>query len=181
MTDTLTTPDNPTTTAGTATWSTQDTPIGPFTAVVGSGGAVLASGWTAELDELLPQVHPSLRPGELVEGDLGPVADAIARYHDGDLTAIDAIAVRQRSGEFLNHAWDVLRTVAPGAPVTYTEYATRSGRPKAVRAAASACARNAAALFVPCHRVLRTDGSLGGFRWGLPVKRWLIEHEAARP
>lgn len=166
--------------AGTAHWSTQDTPIGPFTAVVDHGGAVLASGWTAELDELLPQVHPSLHPGELVEADLGPVAEAVARYHDGDLAAIDAIAVRQHSGEFLTHAWDVLRTVRPGAPVTYTEYASRSGRPKAVRAAAAACARNAAALFVPCHRVLRTDGSLGGFRWGLPAKRWLIEHEAAR-
>ncbi|MBW0101590.1 methylated-DNA--[protein]-cysteine S-methyltransferase [Pseudonocardia sp. KRD291] len=186
MTDTLTDHDSPApqdgaaTAAGTARWATQDTPIGPFTAVVDSGGAVLASGWTAELDELLPQVHPSLHPGELLPGELGPVADAVARYHDGDLAAIDAIAVRQRSGEFLNHAWDVLRTVEPGAPVTYTEYATRSGRPKAVRAAASACARNAAALFVPCHRVLRTDGSLGGFRWGLPVKQWLIEHEATR-
>ena len=69
---------------------------------------------------------------------------------------------------------------AAGAPVSYTEYAAKSGRPAAVRAAASACARNAAAMFVPCHRVLRNDGSLGGFRWGLPVKRWLLDHETAR-
>ena len=89
--------------------------------------------------------------------------------------------VRQRSGEFLEHAWDVLRTVPAGAPVTYTEYAAKSGRPAAVRAAASACARNAAALFVPCHRVLRTDGTLGGFRWGLEVKRRLLAHEARVP
>ncbi|MDN2501968.1 MGMT family protein, partial [Nocardia nova] len=45
--------------------------------------------------------------------------------------------------------------------------------------AANACARNAAALFVPCHRILRTDGSLGGFRWGLGCKRWLLAHERA--
>jgi len=76
------------------------------------------------------------------------------------------------------HAWEVLRTVPAGAPVTYTEYAAKSGRPAAVRAAASACARNAAALFVPCHRVLRTDGTLGGFRWGLECKRRLIAHES---
>ena len=88
--------------------------------------------------------------------------------------------VRQRSGAFLEHAWDVLRAVPAGAPVTYTEYAAKSGNPTAVRAAASACARNAAALFVPCHRVLRTDGTLGGFRWGLPVKRALLDHESAR-
>ena len=49
--------------------------------------------------------------------------------------------------------------------------------PAAVRAAAAACAYNAAALFVPCHRILRTDGTLGGFRWGLPVKQWLLDHE----
>jgi methylated-DNA-[protein]-cysteine S-methyltransferase len=161
----------------TSTWATIDTKIGPFTAVVDADGAVLASGWTRELDELLPQVHPTLRPTELVEGDLGPVADAIVRYHDGDLSAIDDVPVRQRSGEFLVHAWDVLRTVPAGAPVTYTEYAAKSGRPLAVRAAAAACARNAAALFVPCHRVLRTDGTLGGFRWGVEVKRALLAHE----
>lgn len=164
-------------TTSTATWATVDTRLGPFTAVVDDEGAVLASGWTAELDELLPQVHPTLRPAELAAGDIGRVADAIARYHDGDLSAIDDVPVRQRSGAFLEHAWDILRTVPAGAPVTYTEYAAKAGRPAAVRAAASACARNAAALFVPCHRVLRLDGTLGGFRWGVETKHRLLAHE----
>jgi methylated-DNA-[protein]-cysteine S-methyltransferase len=73
----------------------------------------------------------------------------------------------------------VLRTVPAGEPDTYAAFAARCGRPAAVRAAAGACARNAAALFVPCHRVLATGGGLGGFRWGTPVKRWLLDHEAA--
>lgn len=163
---------------GIATLATFPTPFGPFTAIVDADGAVLASGWTGTADDLLPVIHPSLRPAEVVEGDLGDVGKAIVAYHDGDLTAVDGIPVRQRSGAFLEHAWDVLRTVPAGAPVTYTEYAARSGRPAAVRAAASACARNAAALFVPCHRVLRTDGTLGGFRWGTEVKRRLLEHES---
>ena len=161
------------------THRTYPTPFGPFTALVDDDGAVLASGWTAELDELLPQVHPTLRPASSREGDLGPVGEAVLAYHDGDLSAIDGVPVRQRSGAFLEHAWDVLRAVPAGAPVTYTEYAAKSGRPAAVRAAASACARNAAALFVPCHRVRRTDGTLGGFRWGVTVKRQLLEHELA--
>ncbi|MFD4182120.1 methylated-DNA--[protein]-cysteine S-methyltransferase [Rhodococcus sp. NPDC058514] len=162
----------------TARYATTQTPIGPFTTIVDADGAVLASGWTAEPEELRALVHPNLRPTSLSRaGELGAVTRAVADYHRGDLTGIDSIVVAQHSGEFLVHAWEVLRTVPPGGPITYTEFAARSGRPAAVRGAASACARNAAALFVPCHRVLRTDGSLGGFRWGLSAKRWLISHE----
>ena len=161
-----------------STYATIQTPIAPFTAVVDDDGAVLASGWTADIDTLLPVIHPALRPVEVVEGDIGEVADAIVRYHDGDLSVIDTVIVRQRSGPFLEHAWDVLRTVPAGAPLTYTEYAAKAGRPAAVRAAASACAKNAAALFVPCHRVLGTDGTMRGFRWGTDVKRALLAHEA---
>jgi methylated-DNA-[protein]-cysteine S-methyltransferase len=164
-----------------STHTTHDTPAGPFTAIVDADGAVLASGWTADVDTLLPLVHTTLRPaGSRQMTDLGAISTAILRYHEGDLGAVDEVPVRQRSGEFLEHAWDVLRTLPAGAPVSYTEYATKAGRPAAIRAAASACARNAAALFVPCHRVVRNDGSLGGFRWGLPVKRWLLDHEATR-
>lgn len=159
--------------------STVDTPIGPFTAVVSGDGAVVAAGWSARVDELLPVMAPSLRPSEVVpRRDLGDVTTAILGYHDGDLTAIDEIPVRQASGPFIAHAWDVLRTIPAGKSTTYTDFAALSGRPDAVRAAASACARNAVALFVPCHRIVRTDGSLGGFRWGLPIKRWLLDHES---
>ncbi|MCS3780768.1 methylated-DNA--[protein]-cysteine S-methyltransferase [Tsukamurella ocularis] len=163
----------------TADFATLATPAGPFTAVVDADGAVLASGWTADLGDLLPVIHTALRPAAVDErAELGAVTRAVAAFHAGEVTAIDDIVVRQRSGAFVEHAWDVLRTVEPGKPVTYTEYADLSGRPAAVRAAAMACARNAAALFVPCHRVLRLDGTLGGFRWGLAVKKWLLDHEA---
>jgi methylated-DNA-[protein]-cysteine S-methyltransferase len=161
------------------TWysSTVDTPAGPFT-MLATDDAVLASGWTTDVGALAPLVHHDLRPGTQPQqrADLGPFTKAVLAYVDGDLEAIDDVPVRQRSGAFLEHAWATLREVRE--PVTYTEFAARAGRPAAVRAAAQACARNAAALFVPCHRVLRLDGSLGGFRWGLPVKRWLLDHEA---
>ncbi|MGV9665167.1 methylated-DNA--[protein]-cysteine S-methyltransferase [Nocardia niigatensis] len=162
-----------------ADFTTTTTPAGPFTAIVDADGAVLASGWTADAEELRSLIHPTLRPAALRAYDsLGPVSEAVTEYHAGDLTAIDGITVRQHSGPFLTHAWDILRKVPAGAPVTYTDFATISGRPAATRAAANACARNAAALFVPCHRVIRTDGSLGGFRYGLPIKRWLLHHES---
>ncbi|MFE2756569.1 methylated-DNA--[protein]-cysteine S-methyltransferase [Actinosynnema sp. NPDC059335] len=165
----------------TAHVSTIDTHIGPFTAVVAADGAVLAAGWTAGADDLLPQVSPSLRPTTLIpRRDLGPVTRAVRAYHAGELDAIADIPVRQHGGEFLRRAWEALRTVRAGEPISYADHASLAGNPAAVRAAATACARNAAALFVPCHRVIRTGGALGNFRWGADVKRRLLEHESAR-
>ncbi|MGF6883215.1 methylated-DNA-[protein]-cysteine S-methyltransferase [Nocardia sp. GAS34] len=162
-----------------ADFATVPTPIGPFTVLVDADGAVLASGWTGDAEGLSRLPHPSLRPEAVrARNSLGEITEAVEKYHAGDVFAIDGIAVRQQSGPFLVHAWEVLRKIPAGNPVTYTAFADLSGRPEAVRAAANACARNAAALFVPCHRVLRTDGSLGGFRWGLEVKDWLLRHES---
>ncbi|MFG3705274.1 methylated-DNA--[protein]-cysteine S-methyltransferase [Micromonospora sp. NPDC047670] len=155
-----------------------DTPAGPLSIVAGPDGAVRAAGFTDDPEHLLPLVHPTLRAPLRHRADLGPITAAVAAYFDGELTAIDAVPVQQHTGGvFMAHAWQVLREVKPGDPVTYTAYAGLAGRPAAVRAAAAACARNAAALFVPCHRVLRTDGTLGGYRWGLEVKKWLLGHE----
>lgn len=155
------------------------TPDGPFT-ILAQDGVVLSSGWTGNPGDLTGQVHPSLRPAsiELVTS-LGEISAAVEAFYAGEPAPAMQVPVRQKSGPFRAHAWDVLRLVQPGSPVTYTEYAGLAGNPKAVRAAASACAVNAAALFVPCHRVIRTDGSLGGFRWGLPIKQSLLAREAA--
>jgi methylated-DNA-[protein]-cysteine S-methyltransferase len=170
-------------TAQPARFATVDTPPGPFTVVVTSApdgsDVVLASGWTDDVAELLPVVHRALRPTWVERSEHLPVLDTVEAFVDGDVTAIDGVAVRQRSGPFLEDAWEVLRTVPAGEPDTYAAFAARCGRPSAVRAAANACARTAAALYVPCHRVLGSDGGLGGFRWGTPVKRWLLDHEAA--
>jgi len=158
--------------------TTLSTPAGPLSIIVSDAGAVRAAGFTTDVEALLTLVHPELRAPVRPRPDLGPVSAAVLSYLDGDLTAIDAIPVEQHTGgTFTGHAWRVLRGVKAGAPVTYSEYAALAGRPHAVRAAAAACARNAAALFVPCHRVLRIGGALGGYRWGLDVKRWLLSHE----
>lgn len=160
------------------------TPIGPFTMITTDSDLpmVLASGWTDDPALLVPVIAPALRPTMIMTAPSIPhVTDAAVAYHEGEIAAIDGIAVEQASGVFLQHAWEILRKVDPGQPVTYSEFAALAGRPAAVRAAASACARNAAALFVPCHRVIRTDGSLGGFRWGLSAKRWLLDHEQLEP
>jgi methylated-DNA-[protein]-cysteine S-methyltransferase len=162
----------------TARYATVATPPAPFTVVVDDDDAVLAAGWTADVADLLPVVHRSLRPPAVAHERRLPVLDVVEAFHAGDVTTIDDVVVRQRSGPFLQDAWEQLRRVPAGRPASYAEFAARCGRPTAIRAAANACARNAAALFVPCHRVIGSNGGLTGFRWGTPVKRWLLDHEA---
>ena len=158
------------------------TPFGPFTVLVDGAGAVLASGWTADRAELIPLVAPDLRShvADDATADVAKARAAVTAYFDGDVLAIDAIPVRQTSGPFIERAWNLMRRTPAGTTRTYTALAAAAGRPDAVRAAGSACARNACALFVPCHRILRRDGSLGGFRWGLAVKRGLLDFESSR-
>ncbi len=163
--------------------TTIDTPDGPFT-LLADDGVVLASGWTGDPATVIVRIRPAERPEEIetVRPDHPEVAApirAVRAYYAGDLVAIDAVPVRQSGSEWRRSGWDRLRRIPAGEPLSYAGFATALGRPSAVRAAASICASNAPALFVPCHRVLRGDGSLGGFAWGVDVKRSLLDREAA--
>ncbi len=79
---------------------------------------------------------------------------------------------------FQEKVWRALRNVPVGTTATYAEIAERISRPKAFRAVAQACGANPVAVIVPCHRVLRTDGDIAGYRWGIERKRALLEREA---
>ncbi|MCV6904262.1 MAG: methylated-DNA--[protein]-cysteine S-methyltransferase [Achromobacter xylosoxidans] len=83
-----------------------------------------------------------------------------------------------RGTAFQRRVWEALREIPVGTTATYTDIAERIGSPRSVRAVARACATNNIALAIPCHRVVRTDGSLAGYRWGIERKRELIEREA---
>lgn len=157
---------------------TVDTADGAFTLLVDDEQRVLASGWTADPSAIVARLAERFRPSDIREGETDAAA-AVRAYYDGDLGAIDAVAVRQFGTNLQRTGWDALRRIMPGEPLTYTSFAAALGNPRAVRAAASICARNAPALFVPCHRVLRTDGSMVGFAWGMPVKESLLAREAA--
>lgn len=116
--------------------STLATPTGPLTILTGPDGRVRAAGFTADIEPLLAVVHPSLRAPVRPRADLGAVTVAVRSYLDGELTAIDEVPVEQYTGgEFMTHAWQTLREVKPGEPVTYTGFAELAGRPRAVRAA----------------------------------------------
>jgi methylated-DNA-[protein]-cysteine S-methyltransferase len=162
----------------TASIDTLATPDGPFTVLVDDEERVLASGWTADDDAILGRLRADRRPAHVDRGIPRGIADAVEAYYAGDLAAIDRVAVRQTGTPLQLEGWAALRAIEPGRPLDYSGFAAALGSPTAVRAAASICARNAPALFVPCHRVLRSDGSLGGFAWGLAVKRSLLAREA---
>lgn len=84
-----------------------------------------------------------------------------------------------RGTAFQQRVWRALQEIPAGATATYTDIAQRIGAPKAVRAVAGACAANALAVAIPCHRVIRSDGALSGYRWGIERKRALIDREHA--
>ena len=86
-----------------------------------------------------------------------------------------------RGTSFQRAVWAALREIPRGRTATYTEIAARVGRPAAVRAVAQACAANAHAVLIPCHRVVRSDGALSGYRWGVARKRTLLREEGALP
>lgn len=90
------------------------------------------------------------------------------------------VPLDMRGTAFQTKVWNFLQTIPEGQVLSYGTVATRIGHPKAIRAVGTACARNTIGLLVPCHRVLRGDGSLGGYRWGLERKRALLDAERQR-
>jgi len=85
-----------------------------------------------------------------------------------------------RGTAFQQRVWQALQQIPVGATVTYAELAQRIGSPTAVRAVAGACAANKLAVAIPCHRVIRTDGSVSGYAWGVERKRALLDREASQ-
>ena len=112
------------------------------------------------------------RDDDALVGTALVLAGAVRGEYDATVLPIDV-----QGTAFQMRVWDVLRKVPLGDTLTYSQVAERIGSPRAVRAVGSACAANPAALVVPCHRIVRRDGSLGGYRWGLDVKDALLDAE----
>jgi AraC family transcriptional regulator, regulatory protein of adaptative response / methylated-DNA-[protein]-cysteine methyltransferase len=90
-----------------------------------------------------------------------------------------ALPLDIRGTAFQQRVWQALCEIPAGSTLSYTQVAGNIGSPKSVRAVAGACAANAIAIAIPCHRVVRSDGNLSGYRWGVARKRQLLDREAA--
>jgi methylated-DNA-[protein]-cysteine S-methyltransferase len=112
-----------------------------------------------------------------VAHDSSGTVTALGAYFDGELEALERISVRPRGTEFQRAVWKALREIPVGETWSYATLADRVGAPGAVRAAGTANGANPACLVIPCHRVIRSDGAIGGYGGGVHRKEWLLDHE----
>ncbi len=108
---------------------------------------------------------------------LQPLTEALAAYASGERVDHWPATVLLSGSPFVCAAWQQIAAVPYGHTISYTELAKKAGNAAAVRAVASACARNPAPILIPCHRIIAKDGTLGGFAWGLESKRALLALE----
>jgi AraC family transcriptional regulator of adaptative response/methylated-DNA-[protein]-cysteine methyltransferase len=133
-----------------------------------------------EPEALLRELQDRFPRARLVGGDAGfeqLVAQVVGLVEAPQLGADLPLDVRGTA--FQQRVWQALREIPPGQTLSYTELARRIGAPQAVRAVAGACAANLLAVAIPCHRVVRQDGGLSGYRWGVARKRELLKREGA--
>jgi len=131
--------------------------------------------------DLLSELRQQFPKAELVE-DAAGLASALARVVrlvESPAAGID-LPLDLGGTEFQQRVWRALRKIPPGTTASYADIARKIDAPKSIRAVAQACGANTLALAIPCHRVVRSDGALSGYRWGVTRKRALLEREAAR-
>jgi AraC family transcriptional regulator of adaptative response/methylated-DNA-[protein]-cysteine methyltransferase len=130
-------------------------------------------------EALLRDLQDRFPRARLVGGDSGfeQLVARVVGMVEAPGTGLD-LPLDVQGTAFQRRVWQALREIPLGATVSYTEIAAKIGAPKAVRAVAGACAANPLAVAIPCHRVVRNDGALAGYRWGIERKRALLAREA---
>lgn len=111
------------------------------------------------------------------EANPNGASERVRAYFAGELSALDGVAVNAGGTSFQRKVWAALREIPLGRTASYSEIARQIGSPRAVRAVGAANGSNPVSIVVPCHRVIRADGSLCGYGGGLERKRWLLQHE----
>jgi len=159
-------------------YRTIDSPIGPLLLVATERGLIRVAFESQDHAQVLNQLASTVSPRVLeAPRRLDPAARELAEYFDGTRQVFDLPLDLTTTGEFRRAVQLLLPTIGYGQTVSYTELAALAGRPTAVRAVGTACATNPLPVVVPCHRVLRGDGTLGGYLGGLEAKRTLLELE----
>jgi AraC family transcriptional regulator of adaptative response/methylated-DNA-[protein]-cysteine methyltransferase len=158
-------------------WSVTSTPVGDVIAVATPRG--LAAVRIGEERDLIAQIEAEFPHARLERDDAAMVDVMVALRALTTGASAPDLPVDVHGTAFQARVWSALQDIPAGETRTYTQVAAAIGSPTSVRAVARACATNKVALAIPCHRVLRTDGDLAGYRWGLAVKESLLASESA--
>jgi AraC family transcriptional regulator of adaptative response/methylated-DNA-[protein]-cysteine methyltransferase len=168
----------------TLTFACRDTVLGPIMMAATDRGVCFAQ-FGSDCESLLARLRDEFPLAELLayQGQAGPQLDhwidALNAYIQNKQPRPE-IPLDLQGTAFQIKVWEFLLSLEDGDVISYSELAQGIDKPRAVRAAASACGANRIAVLVPCHRILRADGGLGGYRWGLERKRTLLDAERAR-
>ncbi len=148
--------------------------------VAATGKGICAIALGNDPDILLHDLQDRFPKAQLVGGDrdFEKLVARIVGFVEAPALGLD-LPLDVRGTAFQHRVWQTLREIPAGSTVSYAQVAERIGAPKATRAVARACASNAIAVAIPCHRVIRNDGGLSGYRWGVERKRALLDREAA--
>lgn len=146
--------------------------------VARSGRGLCAISLGDDPEALLRELQERFPRAELVGGDGGfeQLVAQVVGFVEAPRLGLD-LPLDIRGTAFQQRVWEALRKVPAGETVSYAEIAARIGRPTSVRAVAQACAANTLAVAIPCHRVVRSDGALSGYRWGIARKQQLLARE----
>jgi AraC family transcriptional regulator of adaptative response/methylated-DNA-[protein]-cysteine methyltransferase len=163
----------------TISWGWFDCPFGEVL-VMGTDRGICGIAFAAEQgrDRTLADMRGRW-PAAVFREDRGTLADWVSAAFGGGPRHAD-VALHLIGAPFQIKVWEALMTIPSGHVTTYTEIARKIGNAKAVRAVGTAVGRNPISWLIPCHRALRRDGELGGYHWGLPLKRAMLAYESAR-
>ncbi len=126
--------------------------------------------------EMLEELKKRFQNAVLVKQKNQMIKDAVTQVSNPNATT--EITFHLKGTEFQLNVWDELLNTKVGETCSYMHIAEKIGRPKAVRAVASAIGQNPVTFLIPCHRIIRSDGTLGGYYWGLDIKKKILKHES---
>ena len=156
----------------------QKTPVGNIYLIADSG-ILIAAGFKS-MNSLQNRLSPNdkLRKIEPIE-KIPKISKLIDNYFEGRLDALNLIQVRQPGAQFSQKVWRVMRAIPAGMTISYAQLAKKAGSPAAFRAAGTACGNNLIAPIIPCHRIIKSDGTLGNYGYGVAIKEKLLRLEGA--
>ena len=161
--------------------SAYKTPFGELNVLATPEDEVVRAAGFRPLRDIASQLHTSFGTRGWTPGELPDVSRAIAAWLDGDARMLSSVPIDQPGGPFFQEVWTTLRALPAGHVIPYQELAEMAGRPRAMRAVGTACARNAIGVFVPCHRVIQSGGRLGSYGFGgTDIKAAMLVHEGVR-